>query len=303
MAATFGALSEDTEALQGRRSPPGRRRSPRAPRRCARSARSWSSFADLSARLRPGVNALEPRAADPQRRARGRRPGARADAADQRASWAASSASSKRWSTSRRRRRRCCACARPSTRRRRRRRHIAPYQTVCNYWNYWFTYLPEHLTERDNIGTTQRVSVIGARAARPSRSRRGARPARRLQRPAGERHGGATVASIDPTLSRASSRRTSCRSCTAMPTARRSTPTAPPTASPARPATCCGADSTGCRARRSTTRPSGSPTSPAAAGRPSTAGPGCPAPTAAEGAAVTRGRARSASGCRTSRSA
>ena len=38
---------------------------------------------------------------------------------------------------------------------------IAPYQTVCDYWNYWFTYLPEHLTERDNIGTTQRVSIIG----------------------------------------------------------------------------------------------------------------------------------------------
>ena len=25
---------------------------------------------------------------------------------------------------------------------------IAPVQTVCNYWNYWFTWLPEHLTER-----------------------------------------------------------------------------------------------------------------------------------------------------------
>jgi virulence factor Mce-like protein len=37
---------------------------------------------------------------------------------------------------------------------------IAPYQTVCNYWNYWFTFLPEHLTEEDNIGTSQRVSVI-----------------------------------------------------------------------------------------------------------------------------------------------
>ena len=39
--------------------------------------------------------------------------------------------------------------------------HIAPFQTVCNYWNYWFTYLPEHLTEEDNIGTTQRVSIVG----------------------------------------------------------------------------------------------------------------------------------------------
>jgi virulence factor Mce-like protein len=39
---------------------------------------------------------------------------------------------------------------------------IAPYQTVCDYWNYWFTYLPEHLTQRDNTGTAQRVSIIGA---------------------------------------------------------------------------------------------------------------------------------------------
>lgn len=39
---------------------------------------------------------------------------------------------------------------------------IAPYQTVCNYWNYWFTFLPEHLTEEDNIGTSQRVSIIAA---------------------------------------------------------------------------------------------------------------------------------------------
>ncbi|HKG36505.1 MAG TPA: MlaD family protein [Solirubrobacterales bacterium] len=40
-------------------------------------------------------------------------------------------------------------------------RFVAPYQTVCNYWNYWFTFLPEHLTERDSIGYTQRVTVIG----------------------------------------------------------------------------------------------------------------------------------------------
>jgi virulence factor Mce-like protein len=40
-------------------------------------------------------------------------------------------------------------------------RWVAPYQTVCNYWNYWFTFLPEHLTERDPTGFTQRVSIIG----------------------------------------------------------------------------------------------------------------------------------------------
>ncbi len=38
---------------------------------------------------------------------------------------------------------------------------IAPYQTVCNYFGYWTSYFPEHLSERDNIGHTQRVSIIG----------------------------------------------------------------------------------------------------------------------------------------------
>jgi hypothetical protein len=37
---------------------------------------------------------------------------------------------------------------------------VTPAQTVCNYWNYWFTMLPEHLTEQDSTGFTQRVSLI-----------------------------------------------------------------------------------------------------------------------------------------------
>jgi len=39
--------------------------------------------------------------------------------------------------------------------------YVVPAQTVCNYWNYMWTLLPEHLTERDSVGFTQRVSVIG----------------------------------------------------------------------------------------------------------------------------------------------
>jgi virulence factor Mce-like protein len=39
---------------------------------------------------------------------------------------------------------------------------IAPFQTVCDYWNYWFTFLPEHISQKDNIGTAQRVSIVGA---------------------------------------------------------------------------------------------------------------------------------------------
>ena len=37
---------------------------------------------------------------------------------------------------------------------------VTPAQTVCNYWNYFWTLLPEHLTERDSIGFSQRVSLI-----------------------------------------------------------------------------------------------------------------------------------------------
>jgi ABC-type transporter Mla subunit MlaD len=35
--------------------------------------------------------------------------------------------------------------------------HVVPSQTVCNYWNYWFTFLTEHLSEQDQFGFMQRV--------------------------------------------------------------------------------------------------------------------------------------------------
>jgi hypothetical protein len=38
---------------------------------------------------------------------------------------------------------------------------IAPFQTVCNYFGYWTTFFPEHLSQRDDVGYTQRVSIIG----------------------------------------------------------------------------------------------------------------------------------------------
>jgi phospholipid/cholesterol/gamma-HCH transport system substrate-binding protein len=38
--------------------------------------------------------------------------------------------------------------------------YVTPAQTVCNYWNYFWTLLPEHLTEQDTIGFSQRVSLI-----------------------------------------------------------------------------------------------------------------------------------------------
>jgi ABC-type transporter Mla subunit MlaD len=38
---------------------------------------------------------------------------------------------------------------------------VAPAQTVCNYWNYFWTFLPEHLSDRDQIGFGQRVALVG----------------------------------------------------------------------------------------------------------------------------------------------
>src|ERR687898_2670130 len=38
---------------------------------------------------------------------------------------------------------------------------VVPVQTACNYWSYWFTILTEHLTERDQVGFTERVFGIG----------------------------------------------------------------------------------------------------------------------------------------------
>jgi hypothetical protein len=37
---------------------------------------------------------------------------------------------------------------------------VAPAQTVCNYWNYWFTHLPNALTDRDQVGHTFRQVLV-----------------------------------------------------------------------------------------------------------------------------------------------
>jgi virulence factor Mce-like protein len=36
-------------------------------------------------------------------------------------------------------------------------RFYGPYVTVCNYWNYWWTYLAEHFSEPDSTGSAQRA--------------------------------------------------------------------------------------------------------------------------------------------------
>jgi hypothetical protein len=38
--------------------------------------------------------------------------------------------------------------------------HVAPYQTVCNYWNYYWSSLGEHASESVPGGTAQRVLLL-----------------------------------------------------------------------------------------------------------------------------------------------
>lgn len=38
-------------------------------------------------------------------------------------------------------------------------RYLGPHVTVCNYWNYFWTFLSDHLAERVSSGTVQRIEV------------------------------------------------------------------------------------------------------------------------------------------------
>lgn len=38
-------------------------------------------------------------------------------------------------------------------------RYLGPYQTVCDYWNYWWTYLADHLSAQTEFGFAQRAMV------------------------------------------------------------------------------------------------------------------------------------------------
>jgi virulence factor Mce-like protein len=44
-------------------------------------------------------------------------------------------------------------------------RYVGPHVTVCNYWNYWWTFLSDHLAERVPSGTVQRIQVKTAPGA------------------------------------------------------------------------------------------------------------------------------------------
>ncbi|HWE08120.1 MAG TPA: MlaD family protein [Solirubrobacteraceae bacterium] len=47
-------------------------------------------------------------------------------------------------------------------------RYLGPYQTVCNDWNYMWTYLAEHISEATSFGFAQRVLLNQANATQPN---------------------------------------------------------------------------------------------------------------------------------------
>ena len=63
--------------------------------------------------------------------------------------------------------------------------HVAPYQTVCNYWNYYWTAISEHVSEDVRGGTAQRTNLKSDNRTQDNRlSDTDRRPAR--GRPAGQ---------------------------------------------------------------------------------------------------------------------
>jgi len=47
-------------------------------------------------------------------------------------------------------------------------RYLGPYQTVCDDWNYFWTYLSEHLSEQTDFGFAQRALINLANSAQPN---------------------------------------------------------------------------------------------------------------------------------------
>ncbi len=47
-------------------------------------------------------------------------------------------------------------------------KYLGPYQTVCDYWNYWWTYLSEHLSEATSFGFAQRALLNQTNPLQPN---------------------------------------------------------------------------------------------------------------------------------------
>ena len=47
-------------------------------------------------------------------------------------------------------------------------RYLGPHVTVCNFWNYWWTNLSDHISQQDDTGTIQRIQVKNAPTRQPN---------------------------------------------------------------------------------------------------------------------------------------
>ena len=47
-------------------------------------------------------------------------------------------------------------------------RYLGPYQTVCDDWNYFWTYLSEHLSQPTDFGFAQRALINVGNSAQPN---------------------------------------------------------------------------------------------------------------------------------------
>ncbi len=47
-------------------------------------------------------------------------------------------------------------------------RYLGPYQTVCDSWNYWWTYLSEHISEATSFGFAQRALLNQTNPTQPN---------------------------------------------------------------------------------------------------------------------------------------
>jgi virulence factor Mce-like protein len=47
-------------------------------------------------------------------------------------------------------------------------RYLGPFQTVCDYWNYWWTYLSEHVSEETAFGFAQRALFAQSNPLQPN---------------------------------------------------------------------------------------------------------------------------------------
>ena len=82
--------------------------------------------------------------------------------------------------------------------------YVAPYQTVCNYWNYYWTAISEHVSEDVGGGTGQRTNLKSGNSTQDNRLT-DTRATARSTCPPGQ----------DPNTGQATRRATRCRRCTA----------------------------------------------------------------------------------------